>query len=861
MINRTTTMVKLVPLLLLPSGCAALIYQVTWVRLLGHSMGSSSAAVSTVLTAFFLGLAIGSYFAQKISLGERTELTTFVVLELIIGTCGLVLLPVLLNLDHGMALLGEPGTSLIVKFIVTLLVLVIPTLCMGATFPVLAAAVDFHQHNMSSQLSWLYALNTAGAVLGALLSGFVFIPRLGLDGAIYVAGGLNLFVAVAGIYLHRQLASQRLEDPSADSNDSAGSNDSDASQEPGHESLHIRIATVLFLTGFVAIASEVGWTKYLSIFTGATIYGFAAILGVFLTGITLGSWAAKRYLSSHIATSVTVAWGLAALGASLLFARVGLAQLPALVELMRTLELSADLEQGSKYLAVFVVLFPATFVFGALFPVTLSMYCASVADLRRRIGRGYAINTLGSILGAVLAGFWIIPHFGTDVLLTAAVVATLLLAWLFVDAHTRLQQRAMGFSLTVLLLLGSWQLPHLDYAEMITSVRYRFDSDAIAGETPRFLFLEEGKAGVISVVTYDERKAKLQNNGIQESYLGLVPTIKPPFTEVLLGLMPFLLHPDPTSAFVVGFGGGHTVRALADTPLREIQVVELEPAVISAVAAIQGGAIPVLKDSRVQLRFNDARNSLLVEGRNYDLIISQPSHPWLAGAGNLFTREFFEIVAARLNDRGIYTQWVNLFNMDATTLRSILRAYFEVFPHGFTFVNQSSGDLLMFGSKQTLLFDYRLILQRMQIPPIKRALAAARLDHPESLLWYFSLSREEAMIAAADMPANTDTRIFSEVRLAGMRVNPKGEENPYKLLEKHTSLDVLPYLKPDEAARMLFRAGRYFYRHSSTPRTQQALARLESVDPDMARRFNANWTAWREQVRKRKTTQSVPSQN
>jgi spermidine synthase len=618
---------------------------------------------------------------------------------------------------------------------------------------------------------------------------------------------------------------------------------------------------VLFLTGFVAIASEVGWTKYLSIFTGATIYGFAAILGVFLTGITLGSWAAKRYLSSHIATSVTVAWGLAALGASLLFARVGLAQLPALVELMRTLELSADLEQGSKYLAVFVVLFPATFVFGALFPVTLSMYCASVADLRRRIGRGYAINTLGSILGAVLAGFWIIPHFGTDVLLTAAVVATLLLAWLFVDAHTRLQQRAMGFSLTVLLLLGSWQLPHLDYAEMITSVRYRFDSDAIAGETPRFLFLEEGKAGVISVVTYDERKAKLQNNGIQESYLGLVPTIKPPFTEVLLGLMPFLLHPDPTSAFVVGFGGGHTVRALADTPLREIQVVELEPAVISAVAAIQGGAIPVLKDSRVQLRFNDARNSLLVEGRNYDLIISQPSHPWLAGAGNLFTREFFEIVAARLNDRGIYTQWVNLFNMDATTLRSILRAYFEVFPHGFTFVNQSSGDLLMFGSKQTLLFDYRLILQRMQIPPIKRALAAARLDHPESLLWYFSLSREEAMIAAADMPANTDTRIFSEVRLAGMRVNPKGEENPYKLLEKHASLDVLPYLKPDEAARMLFRAGRYFYRHSSTPRTQQALARLESVDPDMAKRFNANWTAWREQVRKRKTTQSVPSQN
>jgi spermidine synthase len=300
---------------------------------------------------------------------------------------------------------------------------------------------------------------------------------------------------------------------------------------------------------------------------------------------------------------------------------------------------------------------------------------------------------------------------------------------------------------------------------LIAAARYRFDSDAMAGKKPRFMFLEEGKAGVISVVTYDEKKARLQNNGIQESYLGLVPTIKPPFTEVLLGLMPFLLHPDPKSAFVVGFGGGNTVQALADTPLQEIRVVELEPAVISAVAAIRDGEIPILQDSRVQLRLNDARNSLLVEGRSYDLIVSQPSHPWLAGAGNLFTRQFFEIAAARLNDGGIFAQWVNLFNMDATTLRSILQAYFQVFPHGFTFVNKTPGDLLLFGSKQPLVFDYRRIEKRMRMPRIKRALAAAKVRRPEALLWYFALSRAEALTAAADMPPNTDTRIYSEVRL------------------------------------------------------------------------------------------------
>jgi hypothetical protein len=279
--------------------------------------------------------------------------------------------------------------------------------------------------------------------------------------------------------------------------------------------------------------------------------------------------------------------------------------------------------------------------------------------------------------------------------------------------------------------------------------------------------------------------------------------------------------------------------------------------VISAVAAIRDGEIPILQDSRVQLRLNDARNSLLVEGRSYDLIVSQPSHPWLAGAGNLFTRQFFEIVAAHLNDGGIFAQWINLFNMDATTLRSILQAYFQIFPHGFTFVNKPSGDLLLFGSQHPLVFDYQRIEQRMRIPRIKRALAAARVDRPEALLWYFALSREEALTAAADMPANTDTRIFSEVRLAGMTADPQDEENPYKLLETHSSLDVLPYIKPDEATQMLYRAGRYFYRYFSTTRTRRAIARLEDVDPTMAERLAEDWSTWRQSVSKRAAARSA----
>jgi len=850
--DRAAMLLRIMPLLLVPSGCAALIYQVTWVRLLGLSMGSTSAAVSTVLTAFFLGMAIGSYFAKKISWSGHAGLIPFVILELAIGACGLILLPVLLNLDYGMALLGESGTSLLIKFFVSLVVLIAPTVCMGATFPVLAAALIEHQRDMGSQVGRLYALNTAGAVLGALLSGFVLTPRIGLDGAVYVACFLNLAVAITGFFAYRKLTPEWRGEPALDSAPS------DRLHDASTDTLRVRIALVLFFTGFVAIASEVAWTKYLSIFTGTTLYGFAAILSIFLTGIALGSWAAKRYLRQSVPSRSTVASALVTLGATLLFARVGLAQLPTLLEFSSNLNQSAGLSQSLKYFAVFIVLFPATFVFGGLFPVTLSMYCARVSNLRHRIGRGYAVNTVGSIFGSVAAGFWIIPRFGTNALLTATVVATLALSWLFVDPRTRLRQRTFTITILCILLAGSWQLPHLDYAELIAANPYRFDSDAMEGKKPRFMFLEEGKASVISVVTYDEQKARLQSNGIQESYLSLSNAVKPPFTEVLLGLVPYFLHPDPTSVFVVGFGGGHTVQALADTSLQNIRIVELEPAVISAVAAASGGEITVLQDDRIRLKINDARNSLLVEDRSYDLIVSQPSHPWLAGAGNLFTRQFFKIAAAHLNDGGIFAQWVNLFNMDATTLRSILQAYFQVFPQGFTMVNTTTGDLLLFGSEQPLIIDYARIEQRMRRPGIKNSLAKEQIRGPEALLWYFAMSREEALAAAADMPPNTDTRIISEVRLAGMTVEPDGDENPYKLVEKHSSLDVLSYIKPDDAARMLYLAGNYFYRNHSTTRTRNAMARLEPLDPAMARDLDRNWAAWRESVRNRSGPLPVP---
>jgi len=815
--------------LLILSGSAALIYQVAWVRLLGLSMGSTSASVSTVLAAFFAGLALGSFFAKRILRKRDVSLTLYVVLEVVVGAAGLLLLPVLLNLDHVMALMPAYGTALALKFTITLLLLSIPTICMGATFPVMAAVLVGQGGELGRRISQLYTLNTAGAVAGAALCGFVLIPAWGLDGAVYCAVSLNMAAASIAWWLSRRPAM-------ADAMQPADVGQTSPDETGDSAGLRRRLLLVLFLTGLVAIATEVGWTKYLAIYTGATIYGFAAILTVFLVGITAGSWAIGRVQKRVALTLPMLVGGLIALGGALVLARVALTMVPSSYELTRIVTESAELQHAVKYAVVLAVLFVPTFLFGAIFPVVLTMYCNGAEHVRTRLGPGYAVNTIGSILGAIGAGFWIIPSIGTDGLLTVMAVLILMTPFLFPAV---LRRRASLVGVAAGLAMAAWLAPHLSYESLIASTRYRFDADAMAGKTPEFLFLNEGRSSVISMVTYDGEFARLQSNGIQESYLPLLPRWDPPLIETLLGLVPYLLHANPNNALVIGFGGGTTVTAMAAADLESIRVVELERAVVDAVASINDGKIAVLEDPRVTLTINDARNTLLVEDVRYDIVVSQPSHPWLAGSGNLFTQQFFEIVDSRLAESGIYAQWVSLFNMDATTLQSILQAFYSVFPHGLCFASTGTGDMLLIGSGQSIRFDFDVIETGMNEPAIAAQLFPWRIDQPEKLLEYFALSRDGALAAAGDVAPNTDTKILSEVRLAGLISDPEGAASPYELLRKHYRVELIPYFDPESAPQMLYRTGRFFIDQQWGSMLSDVIDELRVLDPQLATRLEA----------------------
>lgn len=567
-------------------------------------------------------------------------------------------------------------------------------------------------------------------------------------------------------------------------------------------------------------------------------------------GIAAGSWFIKNYLSRMQQPQLWMTLGLVLLGGTLLLTRASLVWIPSLYDSINHIGSASWLMQLLKYIVVFIILFPATFLFGALFPLNLKLYCGNLQGVRSRIGKAYAVNTMASIFGSLIAGFWIIPFYGTDVLLTLMAFVLLLVPIIFIPAINGQKMRVAVASMTVIFVSSNWLLPRLSYDDLISSVQ--FDEQAYAGVKPKYLFLKEGKAGVISMVTYDGRYATLQNNGLNESVLDMQDENNLLLVESLLGLVPYMIHKDPKSAFVVGFGGGVTTKALTLTSLESIRVVELEPSVVEAGRSIVKGEIPALKDPRVKLNFNDARNTLLVEKNKYDIIAAQPSHPWLARASNVFSKEFFSLVSSRLNEKGIYAQWVSLFQMDATTLKSIMKGFYEVFPQGMMFANLNSGDFIMFGSNSPMLLDFDKINQHLKNKKIHAVLKNNGINNAKDLMLYFALSRKQALLASADIPANTDLNILSEVRLSkNVRIQPENE-NPYNFLWSKYDFDVKSNFAKDYKQRMYELGSYYMNNNNAVAMARHITKEVNQLDPILGRSLSYE-KLWRKSNYKKAT--------
>jgi spermidine synthase len=801
---------------LLFSGFAGLIYQVAWVRLIGQSLGATSVSVAIVISSFFLGLALGSHLAGRMT-WLRSRIATYALLEICIGLSALVLLPILLNLDSILAMAPAFGSSLVLKAALCLALLILPTTAMGATFPVAAALLEDRSGHTGRQISRLYSLNTLGAVLGAALSGLWIIPALGLDGAVYLAAAINLAIAALAFALSRSGDGDRGR---------ATLPAEDTATRPAYRTPAL---ITLALTGVVSIASQVGWTKFLVIYIGSTISGLSIILAVFLSGIAMGAWLMGRRIATLKSPATAMATLLAALPFALIASRFLLSLLPDIQAIMNRAGEDTGLLMFIRAATIAAALLPPTVLLGAIFPLNVQLCTGAGASTRRDIGTAYAINTLFSIAGAATGGLLIIPLWGTDILLVtmaglAAVAAVTWMPWL-----PRLSSR-MALLVPVLASIALLAAAKgIDYRSMIANAGY--DDRSRAGKVPTFHFLKEGKAGVISLTSYDGKQMLLQNNGLNEAGFTPGDPGDVPVIEVLLGLVPYILHTDPQSALVIGLGAGNTAAVLADTDVARIRIVELEPAVTAAIRAVAGSPVKVLDDARVEITYNDARNTLAVDDESYDLIVSQPSHPWVAGTAGVFTREFWEIASRRLNDGGLFAQWLNLFRMNETTLRAVLKSFFEVFPEGFVLSSERS--LILVGSNGAIILDELRAREVLARPAMSARLGPHGVKDANDLLWYYVLARDEALALAGDSPGNLDRNILSEVELARLTRDPKGAEDPEAILRAASRMDPT-HLLEDNTPQRLAQFADYLIAQDGFDKAHAAIRQLRAGDPDAA---------------------------
>ncbi|HEV8307573.1 MAG TPA: fused MFS/spermidine synthase [Methylomirabilota bacterium] len=754
------------------SGASGLIYEVVWLRWLVHLFGATTLAVSTILTAFMGGLALGSWAAGRLARRVARPLVAYGLLELAIGVYAF-LLPLLL---HGvpplLRLLGATETSSfamlsLTRFAMAVALLVGPTACMGATLPILAQFAAARLETLGRRVGALYAVNTAGAVLGTAVAGFVLLPAIGVSLTNRIAVLLNLAVGLTTVLVGRRLATAA--DPAPADPTGRHPSASRASEERGVAGSGFRrVALAAFgtvaLSGALAMAYEVAWTRALALVLGSSVYAFTVMLTTFLIGLAGGSYLCARRVDRLAEPGLALGFVQALIGVGAFLGLTMLDELPYFfLRLFAWSEGRHTLLLGLEFLITGTLILGPALLSGAVFPICVRL-TASAGGLRSGVGRAvgdlYALNTLGAIIGSFLAGFVILPSVGIRGTLLLAILLNLGCAFILLTAlpgRRRAVALPVAAAIPVLALAMPMVAPDWKPLTMSSGVavyapqlqRLSREEFRAYRQRAQLLWYEEGLTTTVSVER-DAGHVFLRVNGKTDASTGVdMPN------QVLAGHLPVLFHPAPQDALVIGLGSGVSVGSALRHPLRAVTVVELERAVVTASHFFDHVNFRPLADPRTRLVVNDARNFFLLTRERFDVIISEPSNPWVTGSASLFTRDFFELAKHRLRPGGVFGQWVQLYGLTPDMLRSVFGTFQSVFPHVVVF-NTSGGDTVLIGSEAPVRLDFASLAQRTAQPRVAEDLRRVGVRDVADLLARLVLDVEDVPRFTLGAPLNID---------------------------------------------------------------------------------------------------------
>ncbi len=762
------------------SGATGLVYQVLWLRLLGLIFGHTVYAITAVLAAFMAGLALGSFvFARRLSRFPNL-IRAYGWLEIGIGVyCAL--LPVLLWLAsvvylraHGALGLSYDAFSLF-QFLLVFLLLLVPTTLMGGTLPILSQALVTQDRGLGAKVGALYAVNTFGAVVGVVLAGYVLLPAIGNRLTIAVAATANVLVGLLAIaYARRHPVAAAPEPEPAPAPEGAGKRArtaadrrtaADEAAGAGTAPLGVWLTVAaLGVSGAVSLAYEVAWTRALSLVIGSSTYAFTSMLVAFLVGIAGGSALYSWLWGARAASPATFAVIQIAIGVTVTVTMMAFERIPELFLVALRWSDSPSFVQLTQFVVSAVALLGFTLLIGATFPCAVAVAARAARRVGRDVGQIYAVNTLGAIAGTMLAGFVLIPVLGAQGTVKVGVAANFLTAAVLLAVPRPPLARPWqwaGLGGAVVAAVAVFFAPGWDPSVMssgpaVYGKGYLRDSRRSVQEILRghqVLFYRDGISGTVAV-TREGDHVFLRVNGKMDAGTAVdMPT------QLMSGHIPMLLHQDPRSVLVIGMGSGITAGAVSRHPIQRLDIVEIEPAVAEAsrfFAHIHGD---VLKDPRTRVAFADGRNYLLTTPQRYDLIISEPSNPWIGGLAALFSVELFTIARDRLRPGGMMLQWIQGYSIVPDDLRMVINTFRSVFP-SVTVWNTIKGDFLLVGRMEPTPVDLdRLRVRYQENPGVWRDLDRIGITTWPSVLGYFMLGDGDAGRLVAGAGLNTDDRL------------------------------------------------------------------------------------------------------
>jgi spermidine synthase len=780
-------------LLLAGSGCAALIYEIVWFQLLQLVIGSSAVSLGLLLAAYMGGLCLGSLLLPRIIPARRgalwTPLRIYAALELGIAALGVIAL-------FGVPLVGRiylagPTTGLaglVLRGVVAVACLLPPTVLMGASLPAIARWVETTPKGVS-RLGLLYSANIAGAVLGCLLAGFYLLRVHDMAVATYTAAVIN--TAVAGLAL--ALAGfDRQRNPERGEERTAGNR---VPRAPGAPLVYVAIA----LSGLAALGAEVVWTRLLSLLLGATVYTFSIILAIFLLGLWAGSGAgsflARRaerpglaLAGCQILAALSVAW-------TAFHMAYVLPYWPVDPWLSTNPWFNFDLDVTRCFRAIF----PATLLWGASFPLALAAAAAEGEDPGRLAGEVYAANTAGSIVGALVFSLVLIPAVGTAgserllVWLAAAAAAVALAApgvgrapWPLGPPRIRPLIATASFAGVALIAWGltvtvspvPWQM--IAYGRRVAPILRGLSVVTDVPPTP--LFVGEGVNSSVVISQRGEQRFFYVSGKSEASSAPLDMRL-----QRMMGHIPALFHSRPRSVLVVGFGAGVTAGSFVPYPeVESIVICELEPIIPPASDEFFGQQnYHVLGDHRVQVVYDDARHFIFTAPKKFDVITTDPIHPWVKGTSTLYSREYYELVKRHLNPGGVVAQWLPIYDSDEETVKTELATFFEVFPNATVWSNYTDGDgydLVLIGRGDGAPLDLDALQKRLDQPAYKgvaASLADVGFHSVVELLTTYTGRASDLAPLVAGVPINEDLNLRLQY-LAGMGLNSVASPQIYR---------------------------------------------------------------------------------